>query len=102
MEVIACPPDVSEKTPFEDVDVRPTVTAPLLAGLFQASCSWTVNLPRVGLELAEPEKLGGLRVGAAVKTSFAGGASDTVYGAFVVDTMAAPEEVVRESVASRL
>ena len=78
MDVIAGPPEVREKTPPEEVEMRPTVTEPLLAGLLQASCSWTVNLPRVGLELAWPEKLGGLRVGAAVKTSFAGGASDTV------------------------
>ena len=75
--VTAAPPDVSEKTPPDELEVRLTVAAAVV-GLPKASCSWTVILPRVGEFEAVPD------TAVDVKTSLAGGAMVTVTDAFDV------------------
>ena len=69
--VVAVPPEVSEKTPFVELELRLIVSGTLV-GLLKASSSVTVIRPRVAVLEAVPE------TAVDVKTNFAGGAVVTV------------------------
>ncbi len=71
-EVIGEPPAVAAKFPVEELEPRLTVRAPPGSAFPNASCSWTVIMPRVALLEAAPE------TGAVVNAIFAGGAVEMV------------------------